>query len=87
MVVVWYLFLQLFDFGLAKALPKKKQDRANYKMTGGTGSIRYMAPGEENTPEWMVRESCGGFTVNQFNALVLCPPPAQYHRGGTEEAM
>jgi len=32
--------LQLFDFGLAKKLPGNE----NYKLTGGTGTIRYMAP-------------------------------------------
>jgi len=32
-----FLAGQLFDFGLAKALPKDKTHRSVYSMTGGTG--------------------------------------------------
>lgn len=36
---------KLFDFGLATRLDPKKRVAANqYKLTGGTGSLRYMAP-------------------------------------------
>jgi len=40
--------LVLFDFGLSKLLPSEQDgfraDQAPYKMTGGTGTERYMAP-------------------------------------------
>lgn len=37
--------VKLFDFGLAKELdPKQKTDNGLYKMSGGTGSRRFMAP-------------------------------------------
>uniref|UniRef100_A0A7S3L6M1 Protein kinase domain-containing protein n=1 Tax=Amphora coffeiformis TaxID=265554 RepID=A0A7S3L6M1_9STRA len=37
--------VKLFDFGLAKELdPKQKTDNGMYKMSGGTGSRRFMAP-------------------------------------------
>uniref|UniRef100_A0A7S2E889 Protein kinase domain-containing protein n=1 Tax=Trieres chinensis TaxID=1514140 RepID=A0A7S2E889_TRICV len=37
--------VKLFDFGLAKELhPEDRFSNGNYKLTGNTGSIRYMAP-------------------------------------------
>jgi len=37
--------LKLFDFGLAKELlPENRIDNDLYKLTGGTGTLRYMAP-------------------------------------------
>ena len=36
--------LKIFDFGLARQLPNEKDDNGTYKMTGDTGSMRYMAP-------------------------------------------
>ena len=36
--------LKIFDFGLARQLPDEKLDNGVYKMTGDTGSPRYMAP-------------------------------------------
>lgn len=37
--------VKIFDFGLAKELlPTSKQEDGNYKLTGYTGSLRYMAP-------------------------------------------
>ena len=37
--------LKIFDFGLAKELdPRQKLQDGNYKMSGATGSRRYMAP-------------------------------------------
>ena len=35
--------MQLFDLGVAKVLPKDVTERADYVMTGETGSPRYMA--------------------------------------------
>jgi serine/threonine protein kinase len=35
---------KLFDFGLAKILPRGSSDKETFKLTGNTGSIRYMAP-------------------------------------------
>lgn len=36
--------LKLFDFGLCQCVKKRKEERQVYKMTGNTGSLRYMAP-------------------------------------------
>lgn len=36
--------LKILDFGLAKAIPKDETARQKVRMTGETGSIRYMAP-------------------------------------------
>jgi serine/threonine protein kinase len=37
--------VKIYDFGLAKELKESLKDEdGNYKMTGGAGSIRYMAP-------------------------------------------
>jgi serine/threonine protein kinase len=36
--------LKILDFGLAKAIPKEETERQKVRMTGETGSIRYMAP-------------------------------------------
>ncbi|CAN0113406.1 unnamed protein product, partial [Discosporangium mesarthrocarpum] len=37
--------VKLFDFGLAKAITRKKRCMScTYKMTGEVGSPRYMAP-------------------------------------------
>ena len=33
--------LKILDFGLAKAIPKDETERAKFRMTGETGSIRY----------------------------------------------
>ena len=34
----------MIDFGVAKAIPKASCPSEKYAMTGGTGSMRYMAP-------------------------------------------
>lgn len=36
--------LKLMDFGLAKLMPRHSQENKSYKMTGDTGTLRYMAP-------------------------------------------
>ena len=36
--------MKIFDFGLARQLPNEKGDDGTYKMTGDTGSVKYMAP-------------------------------------------
>ena len=36
--------IKLFDFGLAKCIRKKSFPDETFKMTGATGSLRYMAP-------------------------------------------
>ena len=42
--------IKLFDFGLAKELKDNlKLADGNYKLTGDTGSPRYMAPGKSWT--------------------------------------
>ena len=36
--------LKLFDFGLGRCVKKRSKDTESYKMTGETGTLRYMAP-------------------------------------------
>lgn len=36
--------LKLMDFGLAKVMPRSTMENKTYKMTGDTGTLRYMAP-------------------------------------------
>lgn len=36
--------LKLFDFGLSRQLPPQRLTDGTYRMTGDTGSPRYMAP-------------------------------------------
>eukprot|EP00903_Cladosiphon_okamuranus_P011854 g11136.t1 len=36
--------LKLIDFGLGRVVSKSTEDKATYRMTGETGSLRYMAP-------------------------------------------
>ncbi len=36
--------VKIFDFGLSRQLPPEKDEDGTYKMTGDTGSMRYMAP-------------------------------------------
>lgn len=36
--------VKIFDFGLSRQLPTEKDEDGTYKMTGDTGSMRYMAP-------------------------------------------
>lgn len=38
--------VKIFDFGLAKEIdPSKRLEDGTFKLTGDTGSLRYMAPG------------------------------------------
>jgi len=40
--------VKIFDFGLAREFPKKElMTNGTYKMSGKTGSLRYMAPGKK----------------------------------------
>ena len=36
--------VKIFDFGLSRQFPTEKDEDGTYKMTGDTGSMRYMAP-------------------------------------------
>ena len=47
--------VKIFDFGLAKEIDvNAKLDDGTYKLTGDTGSLRYMAPeGKANTGLFM----------------------------------
>ena len=36
--------LKLFDFGLGRCVKKRSTMNQSYKMTGETGTLRYMAP-------------------------------------------
>ena len=39
--------MKIFDFGLARELQKERMlEDGTYKLTGQTGSPRYMAPGK-----------------------------------------
>ena len=52
--------LKLFDFGLAKRMdPIDKSDDGLYRLTGNTGSLRYMAPEVAKVSEWLGVVLCG----------------------------
>lgn len=61
--------VKVFDFGLAKELhPEDKLANDTYKMTGNTGSIRYMAPevANKHTCELLVLSSSCLMDAMQF---------------------
>lgn len=44
--------LKLFDFGLGRCVRKRTKDTQAYKMTGETGTLRYMAPEVSGWEGW-----------------------------------
>ncbi|KAJ8599587.1 hypothetical protein CTAYLR_004699 [Chrysophaeum taylorii] len=57
--------VKLMDFGLAVVLPKAAKMDCRYKLTGGTGSLRYMAPECANHEDY-------GAPVDVFSLSLVC---------------
>jgi len=71
--------LKIFDFGLAKEL--RDEDRVEdglYKMTGCTGSIRYMSPENLNGDPYNLKTDIYSWAMIMWNILALEPPFALY---------
>ena len=67
--------VKLFDFGLAKELdPKQKTDNGMYKMSGGTGSRRFMAPEVYRHEEYNETVDVYSFSMIFFYLLIGRPP-------------
>lgn len=64
--------LKLFDFGLAKELdPKQKMDTGLYKMSGGTGSRRFMAPEVALNENYTLSADLYSFAILFWEVLTL----------------
>jgi serine/threonine protein kinase len=64
--------VKLFDFGLAKELdPKQKTDNGMYKMSGGTGSRRFMAPEVALSEPYNLSADIYSFSILTWELLSL----------------
>lgn len=77
--------VKIFDFGLAKELdPKQLTDNGLYKMSGGTGSRRFMAPEVALSQPYSLSADLYSFGVLTWEMLVLEKVygrmPVDYHR-------
>ena len=72
--------MKLFDFGLAKKMgPKSNSSNQLYKLTGGCGSCRFMAP--EIARYERYNESCDvySFSILMWTILTLKTPYVNYN--------
>mmetsp|Transcript_36050 Transcript_36050/g.53720 ORF Transcript_36050/g.53720 Transcript_36050/m.53720 type:complete len:487 (-) Transcript_36050:115-1575(-) len=66
--------LKLFDFGLAKELdPREQTSRVNYKMSGQTGSRRYMAPEVVKSEPYSLKADIYSFIIVVYEIFSLQP--------------
>lgn len=71
--------LKIFDFGLAKELRHdEKVEGGLYKMTGCTGSIRYMSPENLKGSPYNLKTDIYSWAMIMWNILALEPPFALY---------
>ena len=71
--------LKIFDFGLAKELrDDEKVEGGLYKMTGCTGSIRYMSPENLHGKPYNLKTDIYSWAMIMWNILALEPPFALY---------
>jgi len=71
--------LKLFDFGLAKELREDERVKDDlYKMTGCTGSIRYMSPENIGGKPYNLKTDVYSWSMIMWNILALEPPFALY---------
>ena len=71
--------VKIFDFGLAKRLePMDKTDIGLYRMTGNTGSLRYMAPEVANCEPYDKRVDAYSFGILFWQICSLTTPYAGY---------
>ena len=67
--------MKLFDFGLSRVLQKKaKQEDGTYKMTGRTGSLRYMAPEVALSKPYNLTADVFSFATLMWQVLELKTP-------------
>jgi len=69
--------IKLFDFGLAREIPKGGDDSSIdevYELSGGTGSLRYMAPEVANYRPYNLKADVYGFTMVMYETLALKKP-------------
>jgi len=70
---------KLFDFGLARQLPENEKDKDdNYKMTGLTGAIRYMAPEVAKKQHYNLSADVYSFGILFWYIMALEPPFCLY---------
>ena len=71
--------LKLFDFGLAKELKESERlDDGNFRLTGFTGSVRYMAPEVCLGQPYELSCDAYSFSMLLWHMLALEPPFAMY---------
>ncbi len=71
--------MKIFDFGLAKRLdPMDKTDDGLYRMTGNTGSLRYMAPEVADCLPYDLRVDAYSFGILFWQICSLTTPYAGF---------
>lgn len=63
--------VKLIDFGLAKILPPHDNEKETFKMTGNTGSIRYMAPEIARGDPYNLKADVYSFAILLYEVLNL----------------
>lgn len=76
--------VKIFDFGLAKELDPDKSEDGLYKLTGDTGSPRYMAPGKLSSQKSDVTAEAADPSTGKPS---LIPSPMFSTRGGAQSAL
>jgi serine/threonine protein kinase len=74
--------VQLFDFGLAKELipETNKRTDGNYKLTGNTGSLRYMAPEIARREPYNLLADAYSFAILLWEMITLEVPYRNYNQ-------
>ena len=73
--------LKIFDFGLAKRLDDvERTDEGLYKLTGNTGSLRYMAPEVANDEAYDLSVDIYSFGIIFWQICSLTTPFAGYNQ-------
>lgn len=63
--------VKLIDFGLAKELNPNERRLHTFQMTGGVGTVRYMAPEVQLDKPYNLKADCYSFGVLMFEVLTL----------------
>jgi serine/threonine protein kinase len=63
--------VKLIDFGLAKIIPPHDNERETFKMTGNTGSVRYMAPEIARGDPYNLKADVYSFAILLYEVLNL----------------
>jgi len=71
--------VKIFDFGLAKRLlPDDRNDAGLYRLTGNTGSLRYMAPEIALNQAYNLKADSYSFAIVFWQIIALAVPYAGY---------